>query len=116
MTPEQRAQLEAMTGSDSPMAQAMAQMAGQQVGNPDIITLSISGMDPDSPHKMREQVLAIDVDLDDSDNAEGVTMPADVTYVIDASGGVMSQVLYVSDYGENDATVTFDKLNLQSGG
>lgn len=116
LPPEQRAQFEAImkqAGANNPMAEMMAQMTGQPIGNPDAITVSITGMDPSSNDKLRERLLSLEVMVADPDNVKtGTPRDADITYIVEASSSAMPQILYVSDHDQQNALVTFETLTV----
>lgn len=116
LPPEQRAQLEALGihgGDVGPMADMLAQMTGMPLGNPDSITLSITGLDPDSPNQLREGVLSLEVILEDPAKfVPGTPRKADITYIVESSEGSMPQILYISDHDRNNATITLDEMDL----
>lgn len=118
LPPEQRAQFEAImkqAGDTIPMAEMMAQMTGQPIGDPDAITISITGMDPDSTDKLRERLLSLEAMVADPDNLKtGTPQPADINYVVEASSSAMPQILYVSDHDQQNASITFETLKVHT--
>lgn len=118
LTPEQRAQLGMLQNMDmenNPMAGMLGQMMGQEATPSESIQITIGGHDPDSPNVMTSQAIVLTVDLDSLDDATGRALPAELTYVVEASASGMPQVLYVSD-DESNTSVTFDQLDIEPGG
>lgn len=112
---EDQAQLETldqMFSGENSLADLIGQMTGEAVGGQDFINLTISGHDPDSPNILTERVLSLDVTLDSMDAPLGVPVSADISYYVDASGGFIPKLFYISGEGGAQASVTFTQLDL----
>ncbi|MCC5969984.1 MAG: hypothetical protein JJU15_08535 [Pararhodobacter sp.] len=109
LSEEERAQVQALD-------QLMGQVTERAMGGFQSINLTISGHDPASPNILTDQVLALDVHLNSADIAPGTTMDADITYVVDGSGGFIPRLFYTSSDTDTQASVTFDRLDLTPGG
>ncbi|MCC5986556.1 MAG: hypothetical protein JJT95_02665 [Pararhodobacter sp.] len=109
---EQLGMLDQLFTENNPMAAIMEELTGQRIDGSDQISLTISGHDPTSPNILTEQVLALDVHLTSAQPPLGRPIPAEVTYVLEASGGFIPAVFYTSGEGGAEASVSFDRLEL----
>ena len=112
---EQLGMLDDLFGGDNPMAGIVEQLTGQPAGGTGHINLDISGHDPASSNILTEQVLSLDVYLYSDEPPLGEPMQADITYVLEASGSFIPAVFYTSSDGGGEASVTFERLDLDAG-
>lgn len=115
MTGEDQAQLETldqMFSGENGLADLIGQMTGEAVGGQEFLSVSISGHDPASPNILTERVLSLEISFNSMDAPLDVPVPAEISYFVDASGGFIPKLFYVSGDGGPEAHVTFTQLDL----
>ena len=114
ISPEERAELEALLNDpDNPLADMFAQAGVPQAGDLTMFTLTLTGLDPDSPNMLSERVLNINAGPFDSDQPEQLlnrSLQVDIVYSERHGGGMVPEVFYVSDHDAKPASITFDRL------